>query len=473
MKKIFVTLILAISNIIAFADNANIDESTIINIATSATASPQTESSTKSNITTTTLNNNQPKTQLMNKIVAYVNKRIITQNELNNQITQTRNSLQQQGIKNSDEKDLQNRVLDQMIIQQIQLDLAARSGIKTTDAEINQSIENMKKTQHLTDQQLQSHLAAQGATIAQLRQQISDQITAEKLRGREVEGKVFVNDDEVNRVINSEAYKNRIDYHLSNIMISIPEQATQEIVLQKQALANQAYQQLQQGQAFEKVALKYSNSQNAISGGDLGWKSNTSLPPYILDPVKATPVGSYTQVLKLPIGFFIFKVTGIKQHGTPQIVRQYHVRHILVKVNELTSDDEAHQKITRIYDQLAKDKGNPSAESADFTNLAKQSSDDPGSAIKGGDIGWVSKGDTVPQFEQAILTTPVGQISQPVRSPFGWHILQVMEVRDSNMADEKERADIRQELRETKSQILNTEWLRNLRETAYVKINDN
>lgn len=473
MRKNLLTLILVITSIAAFADNSNIDESTIINIATTA-SSPTIESNAQnSNRVPNLQNSNQPQTQLMNKIVAYVNKRIITQNELNAQVKQTKNTLQTQGIKNSDESDLRNKVLDQMIIQQIQLDLAARSGIKTTDAEINQSIENMKRSQNFNDQQLQAHLAAQGGTMVQLRQQVGDQITAEKLRGREVDGKVFVNDDEINRVINSEAYKNRIDYHLSNIMISIPEQATQDVVAQKQAIANQAYQQLQQGVPFEKVALKYSNSPNAISGGDLGWKSNTSLPPYILDPVKAAPVGGYTPVVKLPIGFFIFKVTGVKQHGTPQIVRQYHVRHILVKVNELTSDDEAHQKIVSIYNQLAKDKGNQVAESADFTNLAKQYSDDPGSAIKGGDIGWVSKGDTVPQFEQTILKTPVGQISQPVRSPFGWHILQVMEVRDNNMADEKERADIRQELRETKAQILYTEWLRNLRETAYVKINDN
>lgn len=423
--------------------------------------------------TTPTPISTQAPTQLMNKVVAYVNKRIITQNELNTQVVQTTKNLQQQGIKNSDPKDLRTKVLDQMILQQAQLDLAARGGIKTTDAEINQGVANVAKSQNLTDSQLQAKLASQGVSMAQFRQQLADQITTEKLRQREVDGRVFVNDDEVTRVINSEMYKNRIDYHLSNIMIGIPEQATQEVVAQKQALANQVYEQLKQGQPFEKMALKYSTAPNAIQGGELGWKSNTSLPPQILDQIKNLPIGGVSQVIKFPIGFLIFKVTGVKQHGTPQIVHQYHVRHILVKVNELTSDDDAFQKINGIYNQLQKDKGNPVAESADFINLAKQYSEDPGSAVKGGDIGWTSKGDTVPQFEQNMLATPVGQISKPFRSPFGWHILQVMEVRDSNMANEKERADIRQEIRETKAQILYTEWIRNLREMAYVKINDN
>lgn len=414
---------------------------------------------------------NQQPTITINKIVAYVNKRVITQNELNQQIQQTQNNLKQQGITNTPVSDLSKNVLDQMITQQVQLDMAARGGIKTTDAEINNTIVNIEKNQNISDQQMQQKLSLQGITMNQFRKQISDQITVEKLKQREVDGRIFINDDEISRIIDSTAYKNRIDYNLSNILITIPEQATQAIVQQKEALANSIIQQLNQGQRFEQLAIKYSNGQNALSGGELGWKSNTSLPPQVLDQIKSLPNGGVTTAIKFPIGFMIFKVNGIKQHGTPQIVKQYHVRHILVKVNELTSDDEAYRKIDSIYNQLAKDKNDKIAESADFISLAKQYSDDPGSAIKGGDIGWTSKGDTVPQFEQTIINTPVGQISKPFKSPFGWHILQVMETRDSNMANEKERADIRQELRETKEQILYTEWIRNIKDTAYIKIN--
>lgn len=415
---------------------------------------------------------NMPPTQLMNKVVAYVNKRIITQNELDKQTAQALGNLQKQGVKGSNTQDLQKQVLDQMILQQAQLDLAARGGIKTTDTEINQTIANIEKSQGLTDAQMSAKLISQGSSMAEFRQQIGDQITIEKVKQREVDARVFVNDDEITRVLNSETYKNRVDYKLSNILIGIPEQATQDVINQKQQLANQIYQQLQKGQSFEQLAIKYSTAPNALNGGDMGWKSNTSLPPQVIDQLQRNPPNGILQPMKFPIGFLIFKVTATKQHGTPQIVRQYNVRHILVKVNELTSDDEAHQKIDKIYNQLAKDKGNKIKESEDFVMIAKQSSDDPGSAIKGGDIGWTSKGDTVPQFEQTILSTPIGEISKPFRSPFGWHILQVINVRDSNMANEKEKSDIRQELRETKAQILYTEWLRNIREMAYVKINE-
>ena len=413
---------------------------------------------------------NLPQPKMINRIAAYVNKRIITDNEVNKQLNQTIINLRQKGIPPGNIQDLRSKVLDQLILQQIQLDLAARGGLKTTDSEINDAIALTEKAQGINDDQMRAKLAAQGVSYQEFRQQISDQITMEKLKQREVDGRVTVNEDEVNRVLSSETYKNRIDYRLSDIIIGIPEQATQDVVAQKQAIADSVYNQLKGGASFEQMSIKYSTAPNALTGGDLGWKSNASLPPMILNQLTPLKTGDVTQVIKLPVGFFIFKLTGIKQHGTPQIVRQYHVRHILIKVNELTSDEEAHQKIISIRDQLMKDTGNPQKESADFIKLAKQYSEDT-SSIKGGDIGWVTKGDTVPQFEQAMLTTPIGQISQPIRSPFGWHILQVMETRDSNLANDREKAEIRQDLRNTKAEMLYTEWMRNLREMAYVKIN--
>lgn len=418
------------------------------------------------------LNPNMPATKTVNKIVAYVNKRIITQNEVNKQIVQARNNLQQRGVKDADNTDLRAKVIDQMIMQQIQLDLAARGGIKTSDAEVTDAINNIEKTQGLNDTQFRAKLASQGVAFNDFRQQISDQITTEKLKQREVDGRVVVNDDEVMRILNSSTYKNRIDYRLADIVINIPEQATMEVTEQKQALANQIYTQLKQGASFDQLVLKYSNGPNVLNGGDLGWKSNTSLPPIVLSQINNLPVGGIAPVVKFPMGFFIFKVNAIKQHGSPQIVRQYHVRHILIKVNELTSDDEAHQKIQNLYSQLAKDSGNSTLESKEFTDLAKQYSDDT-SSLKGGDLGWLNKGDTVPQFEQQMMNTPVGKISQPFKSPFGWHILEVTETRDSNLANDREKAEIRQELRETKAQMLYTEWMRNLRDMAYVKMSDN
>ena len=463
MYKILLSLILNGLIFAAIADNpSGLNES-------AASTPPQVQA--LENSPTPRLNPNSATTKTVNKIVAYVNKRIITQNEVSKQIVQARNNLQQRGIANADTTDLRAKVLDQLSMQQIQLDLAARGGIKTSDAEVTDAITSIEKGQSLSDSQFRAKLTSQGVTFDDFRQQISDQITIEKLKQREVDGRVVVNDDEVTRILNSASYKNRIDYRLADIVVNIPEQATLEVTSQKQALADQIYTQLKQGASFDQLVLKYSNGPNVLNGGDLGWKSNTSLPPIILNQISNLPVGGIAPVVKFPGGFFIFKVNAIKQHGTPQIVRQYHVRHILIKVNELTSDDEAHQKIQNIYNQLAKDSSNQALESKEFTDLAKQYSDDT-SSLKGGDIGWVNKGDTVPQFEQQMMSNPVGKISQPFKSPFGWHILEVLETRDSNLANDREKAEIRQELRETKAQILYTEWMRNLRDMAYVKIND-
>ncbi|HLX53809.1 MAG TPA: peptidylprolyl isomerase, partial [Aquella sp.] len=351
------------------------------------------------------------------------------------------------------------------------LDMAQRSGIKTNDIEINDALNNMAKSQNITVDVLKSNLAKQGMTYDEFRDQLQKQIIMEKLKQREVDGRIVVNDDEVNRILNSEAYKTRIDYHLAMISITIPEQATADILRQKQILANNAYNELKSGVSFDKVAVKYSNAPNALTGGDLGWRSSAALPPIISNSLKDLPIGGYTNVIKLPVGFFIFKVSETKKHGTIQIVKQYHVRHILIKVNENTSDDEAQQKITEIKSKLDKDKADPAKLSSDFVKLAKQYSEDT-SSINGGDLSWVSRGDTVPAFEQVIMKTPVGVVSNPVRTPFGWHILQVLEVRDSNQTNDREKADIRQELRENKGTMMYTQWLRDIREMAYVKMND-
>ncbi len=272
----------------------------------------------------------------INKIVAYVNKRIITQNELTNQMAQAKFNLSERGIKDTNTADLKNKVLEQMIMQQIQLDLAQRGGIRTSDAEVNDSIAANEKAQRITDEQMHQKLASQGLSYDDFRSQIRDQITIEKLKQREVDGRVVINEDEVTRILNSETYKNKIDYRLADIVINMPEQAMQEVIAQKQKQADMIYQLLKQGQSFDQMAIKYSSAPNALTGGDLGWKSNTSLPPIILNQLTGLKQGEITQVIKLPVGFFIFKVNGIKQHGTPQIVRQYNVRHILIKVNELT-----------------------------------------------------------------------------------------------------------------------------------------
>lgn len=403
-----------------------------------------------------------------NKIVAFVNKRIITQFELNEQVTATVKKLKNKGNTNINMTDVQKQVLDQLILIQIQLDLAARSGIKTNDLEINNAIDNLTKSQNKSVEKL---AAEEGMNVTEYKAYVRDQILVEKLKMREVDAKISINDDEINRVLSSKIYQQKTDYHIANILIGIPEQATQATINEKEALANKVLLQLKNGASFTDLALKYSSGSNAINGGDLGWKSSNSLPPIIIEQLQQTPKDGYTSIVKMPIGFLIFKLINTRKQGEPDIVTQYHVRHILIKPSEIMSDEEAHHKIQAIYQQLISLNDDESAQNQAFIKLAKQNSED-GSAMKGGDIGWVTPGDTVPQFEKVMIATKLGVISPPLKTEFGWHILEVTEKRDSNMANDKEKNAIRQELRDSKAQTLYEEWVGSLRDSAYVRINN-
>jgi peptidyl-prolyl cis-trans isomerase SurA len=408
----------------------------------------------------------------IDKIVAYVNKGIITSVQLNQKVNDAIANFKNKGIPAPSIADIRNGVLDQLILQKIQLDLAKRSGITTNDIEITDAINSLAKQNNMSLDAFKASLSKQGINYSEFRKQIENQIIIDKLKQREVDARVSVNDDEINRVLNSQAFKNRVDYNLSDIIVSIPEQATADVVQQKQMIAQKAYDELLAGASFYTVAAKYSNAPNALNGGELGWRTNAVLPPQILNNIANLQPGQVTNIIHLPVGFIIFKVNAVKKQGSEQIVKQYHVRHILIKVNETTSDAEAHHRILQIKSILDKDVSDPKKLNQDFINLAKQYSQDT-SSINGGDIGWVSKGDTVPAFEQVMVNSPIGVVSQPIRSPFGWHLLEVLGIRDSNLTTDKEKEEIRQEIRENKINFLYTQWLRDIRDSAYVKINNN
>ena len=256
----------------------------------------------------------------VSKIVAFVNKSVITSTQVNAQVVLALQTLKQKGVANPNQSDVRSKVIEQLIMQQIQLDLAARAGIKTTDIEVVEGINNMAKAQNMTPDAFKANLLKQGLSYDEFRKQIQNQITMEKLKHREVDGRVAINEDEVTRVLNSEAYKKRVDYNLSLIIVALPEQSTNAIIDQKQNVANQALAQLKAKVPFNQVAIKYSNAPNALSGGELGWRSSATLPPMIASELENLPVGGYTNVIRLPVGFFIFKINNIKKHGMQQMI---------------------------------------------------------------------------------------------------------------------------------------------------------
>ena len=415
-------------------------------------------------------NVNSPITTV-NKIIAYVNRGVITTVEVNDQVAQTIQTYKQKGFTPPSSNDIRKNVIDTLIMQKIELDVVARTGIKTTDIEVSGAINNIAGQNNMNLEQFKQYIMKQGFTFDKFKKQINNQITIDKLKQREVDGRVSVNDHEVDLVLNSEAYKNRVDYNLSDIIVGVPDKASPDIIEQKQNLAITAYNELKSGTPFYKVSAKYSDSRNALTGGELGWKSNAVLPPDILKSLDGVASGGITSIIHLSVGFFIFKINDIKKHGAPQMVHQYHVRHILIKVNDATSNNEAYQKIVGIRNKILQNAKNLQAESDSFASCAKKYSEDT-SSIKGGDLGWVSRGDTVSAFESTVISMPIGIISEPIRSPFGWHLLEVLEVRDANLSNEREKAEIRQEIHDSKVNTLYIEWQRNIRDAAYVKMND-
>ena len=408
--------------------------------------------------------------QIINRIVAFVNKSVITSKEVDEGVKQTIYNFQEKNIATPPLNTLKHQVLEQLIMQKIQLDMAKNAGIKTSDVETNDAISNILKQQKISLEELKIKLIKSGITYSDFRRQVQDQLTIEKLKQREIGGRVSISENEVDRILSSELYKHKIEYDLSDIVVNIPDHASDDIIKQKKVIINAAYNALKTGQPFTQIVMKYSDGQNALSGGDLGWRSNLALPPIIVKELEDLPIGGFTNVIQLPSGLFIFKINKTRKYGEAQIVKQYHVRHILIKVNETRSSDEAYDKIMSIKRLLNEDTGNLAKLNQDFVKYAKEYSEDT-SSINGGDLNWVSKGDTVPAFESAMLNTPVNTVSQPIHSPFGWHLLEVVGIRDSNLASDREKDEIRQELRASKANLIYEQWLRDIRDAAYVKIN--
>lgn len=407
----------------------------------------------------------------VDKVVAYVDQGVVTEDQVAKTVAETVKNFSSQGIIPPPVSVIRQRVIEELIMRKIQVDLAKLSGVKVTDADIDFALHNIAQSHNMTVDQFKQFLMHQGIIYSEFIKQVKEQIMIDRLKQGEVDSHVIVTDQEVNLILNSEAYKNQIDYNLNDIIINIPNNAPFFVIQQKEKLADAAYAALTHGTPFYQVAAKYSNAPNALKGGNLGWRSSVALPPMILDNIANLPLNGYTRPLRLSVGLFIFQVHAIRKHNAPQMVKQYHVRHILIKVNSLMSNDEAYARIYGIYQVLMADKNNPVKQNADFIKYAKAYSEDT-SSINGGDIGWVSVGDTVPAFESAMLGTSVGQISRPLRSPFGWHILQVLGVREKNLATEREKAEIRKAIFDSKAAERYNMWLHEIRDTAYVKCNN-
>ena len=381
-------------------------------------------------------------TQKLNSIVAYVNKNIITANQVDIGIKLALFNYKKRNVSAPDIANIKTKILDQLIMQLVQLDIANKNGIRCSDQELSDAINNIIQNDNTTLDDFKEQLSTNGLSFENFRTQIKTQIILDKLKQRAVDSRVVVTDDEVSRVLLSETYKNKIDYNLSMILISIPAHASADIIESRHKLALLAYQELSSGATFDNVSAKYSNSPNALNGGNLGFKSSVAMPDIINNELKELKIGAYTNIINLPIGFVIFKLNDFKKSGMPQVVKQYHVRHILIKINDTTSNIEALKRIKNIKQQLDAYNNNPTKQNELFINLAKQYSEDI-SSIKGGDLSYITKGETVPSFENAMLTLPLNTISDPILTVFGWHLIEVLDTKEVDKSHDLEKLDIK------------------------------
>ena len=400
--------------------------------------------------------------QTLDRIVAVVNDEVITQYDLEDQKKLVISQLRRQGTELPANDVLEKQLLERLINDRAQIQWAKETGIRIDDAQVERAIGRIAEDNKMTQTQFRDVLKQDNIPYAKFREDLRNEITLVRVREREVDNKITVTESEIDNYLATQATQTgkQHEYRISHILVLVPEQASAEQIQARRARAEDALKALKEGRDFAQVAAGYSDAADALQGGNLGWRAHGRLPTVFAEVVPNLKPGDSSDILKSANGFHIVKLLESRETGGKQVVDQTRARHILVKVNEITSEADAKAKIDRLKDRL--DRG------AKFEDLARLNSEDI-TASKGGDLGWVSPGATVPEFEQALNRLEPNQISTPVRSPFGWHLIQMLERRKEDVTLEKSRDAARQALRARKSDDSFQDWLRQLRDRAYVE----
>lgn len=401
----------------------------------------------------------------MDRIVAIVDQVVITENELQEKITVVSAQLQKKGVELPPQDVLEKQILERLINDSLQLQFAQQTGLRVDDNQLDKTMERIAEQNNMDVTQFRQTLENEGISYRSFREDIRNEILLARLREREVDNRINVTEAEIDNFLitqSSRQDESQDEYEVSHILIQAPEEGSPEELQKLRAKAEQALKQLQGGTTFSEVSASLSDAPNALEGGSLGWKTNTQLPALFLDALKSMQPGDVSPILRSPNGFHILKLTNRRGGTSPLVVEQTHARHILIKLNEIVSEDEAKHRLRTIRERLING-------GADFNEMARQYSED-GTAAKGGDLGWVNPGDTVPPFEKAMNELQPGDISEPIRSPFGFHLIQVIERRKQDMTKEAARLKARQEIRARKSEEAYQDWVRELRDRAYVEL---
>ena len=401
-------------------------------------------------------------------IVAVVNSEVITARELESRLQTVEGRLRNQGVAVPPRAQFQQQLLERMIVDRAQLQLAKESGLRVEDPLLDAAVARIAEQNGLTLAAFRKRVEEDGTTFERFREDIRNEILLQRLREREVDNKVQITESEVDNFLaaGGGAQGAQPEINLAQILVRIPENASAEQIAQRRQRAEEALQQLRSGADFARVAATYSDASDALKGGEIGWRTLDRLPQLFVDAV-ADRRENELVVAKSANGFHILRVLGRRtstpaKAGAPAAaVTQTNARHILIKVNQVVPANEARRKLVELKERLAN-------KAASFPELARLYSND-GSAAKGGDLGWLYPGDTVPEFERAMDALKPGEVSEPVESPFGYHLIQVIERKTDDVSQERQRKQARLALRERKIEEATEEWLRQLRDRTYVE----
>ena len=405
--------------------------------------------------------------RLLDRIVAVVNDEAITNVEVSLRVRIAEQQLKRQNIPLPATEVLRRQVLERLILDRAQLQLARESGVRVDDATVNAAMARIADQNQMTLPAFRAKLETEGVTFSRFRDEVRDEIVLSRLRDREVDSRIQVSEGEIDNFLAEKAgiEAGAVEFDLAQILLRLPDNATPDRIEETRSRAEDLLSQLRAGADFARMAAGFSNAPEALQGGDLGWRTADRLPNLFLDAIKDLKPGELAPLLRSPGGFHILKLVGKRNAIEAKLatgpVEQTHTRHILLRVSDLTPEADVKRRLTDLRERVVRG-------DQDFGQLARLYSVD-GSATRGGDLGWLYPGETVPDFERAMNDLKPGEVSQPVQTQFGWHLIQVLERRKGDAAD-RNRLEARMALRERKSDEAYQDWLRQLRDRTYVEI---
>ena len=398
----------------------------------------------------------------LDRIVAIVNDDIITASELEARLSRVRGQLRRAGTPLPPPETLRRQVLERLIVDRIQLQIARESGVRIADEALNQALLQLAERNQLTLREFRDALERDGYDFAKFREEVRDEIAISEVRKRQVEGRVQVSERDIDDYLSTiESQQAGSEYRIGHILIAVPDGASPEAIAEARERAERVLGQIRAGADFANMAAAHSDGRQALEGGDLGWRKAPDLPTILGDAVLRLPVGEVTDPIRSASGFHLVKLIGKRSGERPVVVEQTRARHILVVLDELTDEAAARRELAALRERILNGE--------DFGELARTHSDDTGSAPKGGELGWINPGDTVPVFEEAMDSLEPGELGEPFKSQYGWHVVQVLERREHDDTEAARRAEALRSLRARKVEEDMQSWIRRVRDEAYVE----